>query len=538
MPRSAVKTNKLSIYMIKPQFQRLEEIVNTTSDPVEIEGVGHFFYERSAPRAPAWLRSFFGSTLDSIDGILSSSAKGVLVVPVRDGDGTVHSALPFGVGRHLLRDDVTEERFGLKVVLNSVDPESLRSIDKTTLGTVPKHSREQMSREVNASEFGIDVDQDLLTAVTAKSLDERLGKMPSGKDALSLNVQVCADGIVDLLQHCLARYRSDEYKKTFGWIDQIAEVRDREKIAALKARLAEKLVAGDLTKIWMAVPEVVDWEDVQGFRYFTPKRGELLNDIGMESFLHRVDDRPITAEMLEDEMVYMISTRTGEWSSRWTAYRCTYAEIEHDGKLYILNNGQWYEIDKDFTDSVLAGYHSLPRSTTVLPDYAQATEGAYNRAVATSLGLCCMDNDPIVHGGGRSKIEFCDLLTPDKKIIHVKRYGGSSPLSHLFAQGVVSGELFASDAEFRRKVNDRLPDAYKLANPDTRPKAGEYEVVYAIISHSDADLDIPFFSKVSLKNARSRLEFCGYNVSLKKVGKVKPMRVAAAVAAEVPSVAT
>lgn len=524
MARTAVKANKLSIYMIKPQYQRLEEIITTPDEPIEIEGVGHFFYELSVPHSPEWVRTFFDDSLDSVDGILSSSAKGMLVVPVRDGENSILFALAFGVGRHLLKDGVTEERFGLKVVLNSVDPESLRSIDKTTLGNVPKHSREQMSREVNASEFGIDVDQDLVTAITAKSLDPRLGKTPSGKDALSLNVQVDISGIVDLLEHCLTRYRSEEYKKSFGWIDQISEVRDREKTSILKTKLAEKLSAGDTDKIWMAVPEVVDWEDVQGFRYSTPKQAELLDDIGMESFLHRIGDRPITAETLEEEPVYMISAHTGEWSKRWPAYRCTYAEIEHDGKLYILNNGQWYEIAKDFTDAVIKEYRNLPLSTFTLPDYEQATEGAYNRAVAETLGLCCMDENLIVHGGGRSRIEFCDLLTPNKKIIHVKRYGGSSPLSHLFAQGVVAGELFARDAEFRRKVNEKLPDAYKLANSDVRPKIDEYEVVYAIISHSDADLDIPFFSKVSLKNARGRLELCGYKVALKKIGKVKQPR--------------
>jgi uncharacterized protein (TIGR04141 family) len=103
-------------------------------------------------------------------------------------------------------------------------------------------------------------------------------------------------------------------------------------------------------------------------------------------------------------------------------------------------------------------------------------------------------------------VGFCDLLTVDKRLIHVKRYSGSQQLCHLSSQGVVAGELFVQDADFRQKLNDKLPAAHKLANVITRPDPSEYEIVFAIISKSKNPLDIPFFSKVSLRNARRRLE--------------------------------
>ena len=507
--------------MIKPQFERLEDIVESDNDPIEIENVGHFFYAESNPNPPDWMRKFFGTSIQQEIRILTSSAKGILIVPVRNGDTTVRFAVAFGIGRHLLKEGVIEERFGLKVVLNSADPESLRSIDKTTLGSVPKHSHEQMSRDVNASEFGIDVEQDLISSVTAKSRDEAFGKTPTGKDALSVSVKVDILNIVEFLKHCLNRYHSDDYKADFEWIDQIAEVRDKRKTEALATLLAEKLTQRELDKIWMAVPSLVDWADVEGFRYLSEKKGDLVEDIGMSSFLDSLGERPITTETLDDELVYMISASTGI-ATRWTAFRCTYAELELDDSLYILNNGKWYEIARGFTERVLRDYAAFTHSAVILPDCAEKDEGTYNSAAAKALGLCCMDKNLIQHGGGHSSVEFCDLLTPDKKIIHVKRYGGSSPLSHLFAQGVVSGELFVSDPEFRKKLNEKLPDSYKLVDPLARPKSEEYEIVYAIISYSAADLDIPFFSKVNLRNARNRLALCGYKVSLKKILKVEP----------------
>lgn len=131
-----------------------------------------------------------------------------------------------------------------------------------------------------------------------------------------------------------------------------------------------------------------------------------------------------------------------------------------------------------------------------------------------------MDRQLVKHGGGHSAIEFCDLMTDDKKLVHVKRYSGSAQLSHLFAQGAVSGELFVQDAQFREKLNEKLPQGHKLADPAEQPDPREYEIVFAIVVGSD-DLDIPFFSKVSLRNARRRLRGYGYTVTKKRIASVK-----------------
>ena len=156
----AGKINKITVGLVKTELTNFAEIAKPGADAIEIEGIGTFYKEASHPRPPSWIADFFGTTLGPGLGLLSSSAKGVLLVRVVDGEEDRIFAVIFGLGRHLLNDDVLEERFGLKVVLNSVDPDSLRSIDKTALGSIPKQSREQISREGGAANFGIDVEQD------------------------------------------------------------------------------------------------------------------------------------------------------------------------------------------------------------------------------------------------------------------------------------------------------------------------------------------------------------------------------------------
>ena len=82
---------------------------------------------------------------------------------------------------------------------------------------------------------------------------------------------------------------------------------------------------------------------------------------------------------------------------------------------------------------------------------------------------------------------------------------------------MVSAELFLQDEAFRRKVNDKLPAALKLSDVRVRPNPSEYEIVYGIIGRSSNPLEIPFFSKVNLRNARRRLQTYGYKVTKKKI---------------------
>ena len=333
-----------------------------------------------------------------------------------------------------MQDDVIEDRFGLKVVLNAVDPESLRSIDKTALGSVPKQSREQMSRASTADTFGIDIEQDLVKAVTGRSRDPQLGKTISGRDALSASVKVDVTEIKEFLRSCLAQYQSQAYKTNFGWIDQIRDIRDPKIIAHLDAELVTRLKANSLDKIWMAVPEIVDWVDVKGFRYARRKRADLKPDLDVSDFLTALEGEEVSLDLLKGTRIYVISARSDEAFDHWSAFKCLYAEIERGDKLFVLNNGRWYEIDKTFTAEVAREFNRIPESTIVLPDYAHVDEGAYNEALPAAVtGSHCMDQKMIEHGGGHSKIEFCDLATVDKRLIHIKRYSGSTQLSHLFA---------------------------------------------------------------------------------------------------------
>ena len=129
-----------------------------------------------------------------------------------------------------------------------------------------------------------------------------------------------------------------------------------------------------------------------------------------------------------------------------------------------------------------------------------------------------MDKKNIRITGAASPVEPCDLFRGNNEFIHVKRYGGSSVLSHLFNQGLVSGELFQMESEFRELFNSKLPKGRKLSNTKVRPNRNDYKIIFAIISESnEKDLSIPFFSRISLKHVITRLEARGFVVLSAKI---------------------
>lgn len=520
LPNEQEKSNKLCIYLIKPEYQTLNDIIDTGVLTQPVPGVGTFLYEASRGKQPSWILDFFGDALSSKLPIFTASAKGMLLTNIEYEGRSVFFALTFGHGRFLLRDGVVEDRFGLKTVLNSATLQSFRSIDKITLGSVLKHSREQVAKEATPADFGIDIEQDLVSFVTAKSHDSRFGKIISGKDALYLSAKTNVVTIKDFLTYCFIRYESNDYKSDFSWIDQISEVRNQNTINQLNELLLEKINKGNLDKTWMSAPEIIDWSLIKGFRYVQQKRANIQDDLDIDKFLSLFQETVLTIENLKNNFIFSISCNDDDVVGKWSALKCIYSEVEMEGKVFILNNCLWYEIARDFSDEVRQDFANTPDSTIDLVNYTSGTENVYNESATSALGnACCMDQKLITHGGGHSTIEFCDILTQDKKLIHVKKYGGSSTLSHLFAQGLTSAELFAGDAEFRKKLNAKLPTGYKLMNSATRIKPEEYEIMFAIISKSRNQLDIPFFSKVSLRNAKKRLANYGYKVTKKKILK-------------------
>lgn len=507
----------LTIYLLKAEFSDPKTVIQSQrlldEHPIKFGGAvkGRLYVQRGKPKPPRWAH-FFKNHIDIRQlGSISSTAAVLLMASKK------HSfAITFGQGRHLLNPDAWEERFGLRVSLNSIGDGNVRVIEKRTFDSISRHTREQASREATARDFGIDIEQDLLRAITGTPTDSELGRRMSGMDALHSSVPTDLESLPSLLAIYHEKYLDDSYKKNYPWVDHISEISNRALIDGLDTRVVERIVAMQTDGIWMAVPEITPWERIEGFKW-DGHAAPIVPDVTLADFVASLKGRALDRKSLGQRKVECID-HDGLTLESWSAYRCLYAELDFDGDSYLLSGGKWYRLTRDFVTEINDAYKRIPRYKHDLPPFEDKSETLYNaRAAQTNPGhYALMDAKNIRHGGMRDSIEFCDLFTTKKELLHIKQYGASSRLSHLFSQGVVSGELFLTDEGFREKVNATLPRTHKI-DPSKRPTPLEYHVVFGVISSVPGELTLPFFSKVNLKHAAKRLDGFGYKVSLAKI---------------------
>jgi len=522
------KKLKLSVFLIKEGYNQIGEFLSYNGFhvvPVEMDGIskGTLIYRGGFQSKPSWVSIFKDVPGFDANSIFNQGSKAIYVLK-HDGRWFCFT---FGYARHLIGDLAYERNFGLIVTLNLGDPAAIKSIDKTNISHVSLHSREQAAREIELAGFEFDDDIDLLRSITAKVPEEEGEEKTvlSGRDSVSIYTQVSLPVFADIAKRLYVAFKNTAYKKLYPWFDKIREERDAEIVGNLDGILISKVINHDFHKIWLAIPDLVAWEEIDGFSFKHGHAGAkahgpvVYQDLDIEEWRKVAKiNNDLTIKKLRSKKVFVL-WQDGREPTSWSLYRCLNAEVDLNGSKYILNDGDWYGIESGYVQEVSDFFKSVPDSEAVLPPYGVRTEPAYLKdVVADDENWILMDRKEIMIGGGRSRVEFCDLYAKEpKRMIHVKKYGGSSVLSHLFSQAVVSGDCFLHEPDFRAQLNTIVPDDCKLANPTEQPDAKDYEVCLAIMSKEPGELELPFFSKVSFKHAVKTLHNLGYRLTKLKI---------------------
>lgn len=519
----------LSVYRLKSSGAGIESVVTAKGlvrKVIDFGGgqEGYLHIKKPIAKPPKWAQFFEGS-VDFAEFGKGASTAAVLLIDIDSS----WFAIAFGTsGRFLIDQDAIEERFGLLTVLNSIPYNNVRSIDKTSFDSRGTQSHVQASKEAPPQEFGLDVERDLVRGVAGTPTEPALGARLHGKDALRATLSIDLAGLPAQLTEYGKRSQSNKYKKHFPWVDHIAAISDIDLVERLNERAIELIHAHDEEKCWLAVPERIDWDAYLRFQYGgSKKKNALHHDISFDSWVSELNQSIDGGFTTADVDLAKLSSTTvkclnenDDVTHRWSLYKCVYAEVDYQQRSYLLTSGQWYRVDKEFVEEVDAFYKSISPFEIAFPEYNDECEGDYNTRIcgASNGAWALMDQKNITMGAGQTPIEFCDVYTGARDIVHVKRYGQSRSLSHHFAQGTVSGELFRTSATFRSLVNAKLPDSHKLADHAVDPDQGEYQVVYAVVSDKPGPaLTLPFFSRLNLRAATIRLRGFGYRVALAKI---------------------
>ncbi|QRO32458.1 TIGR04141 family sporadically distributed protein [Chromobacterium violaceum] len=519
-----MKKHKLSVFLIKQEYTSIDQFCDSKGfnhSPISSNGVriGVLAYKGGFKHTPPWVTIFQDVPNLDLSSIQTESAKGFLFIQHKER----WFCFTFGHARHLIDDLAYEKNFGLIVTLNRCDPKSITSINKTTIGHVSLHSIEQATKEIELGSFEFDSNMNILRSATAKIHNtgkDSESETIAGRDSVTIHTAITIDKFPQIVAKLYDAFHEKHYEERYPWITKIQEERNLKNIDELDSILVQLINDKSWGKVWLAVPEITKWEEISHFTFRdTPTKHNgirKITELNIQYWVEIIGNKKISSIGDIKKCKIFPHSHEGTPIGRWGAYQCLNAEIDYQSNKYILNNGSWYRIESNFVKSVNNFYCDIDHSCLEFPPHENKTEPEYIELVTQhNPSFILLDRKTVMTGGGRSRIEFCDLYTAKGDIIHIKKNGGSNLLSHLFYQGLVSGECFLHEEEFRKELNKHLPEEVKIIDTLKQPNPNEFKICFAIMCKSNKQSEIPFFSKVSLRHTALNLKRMGYKVSIK-----------------------
>lgn len=273
------------------------------------------------------------------------------------------------------------------------------------------------------------------------------------------------------------------------------------------------------------MPENLEWEDIEHFLIVPTVRQTSFDELDLDAYLGHAATKPaeLTVQKLKSRKVSVKFLRSADPDARWSVYQCVVSEQRLSGVLYALIEGRWFSIADSLVNQVATAIAAIRAATVTLPaGLPGESEGDYNARAAYASGeLALLDKQLVAPDGSKTRLEFCDLMSTDGSLVHVKRKTRSSTLSHLFAQGHVSAEALV-DGTLRDQVRSAIQEAAGTADASrwldrvppslSVPDRDKVTVTYAVIADSKATGVewLPFFSRLTLMQTVRDLNRLGF----------------------------
>lgn len=264
-------------------------------------------------------------------------------------------------------------------------------------------------------------------------------------------------------------------------------------------------------------------------------------DLLLINYVEAIGDKlqAITAQTLREHKVLARFDDGVRVDQSWPLHSALVGSVTQRDRQYALNEGEWYRLDDAFKASVENVFRELVLEWDEVPiplrkiydadgNGKYQSEASYNQETANHLGFLCMDMKMVpIEGVERSSFEACDLLDIDgKRLIHVKKSSRrSNVLSHLFKQGANSAHNIKRFPPVKDTILQIVSDSYgqnyeqrlRAVFEDNRKWAVEYWI--ADTPRRNGEFDIPFFSKVTLREEASRLNVMEFDVGVRFIGQ-------------------
>lgn len=544
---------------------RLEPLADEDIDLVEAARPGDIVValSRRPTQPPAWQR-FLWQELNLGPVVSNAQSLGAILfcaVPeeMNDGERIRWIAWTFGTGSRALRRAAQDPRFGLLVVLNlltdqadqdelepgTVDPATsrakgprMRELRYRSPAPYVQQTGHRAARDIPLEGFRIDRSTDLVAAIGSTGAVPALATSTVlGGRALRFRTKIGRiEELVEFAGTTLALSKLRRYRDEFTWIDNITLVEDDATLRQLRTFMIETLTTDpNPASIDAILPddllEVGDDRSISRIAFPRERgtgHGRVNLTVGtIAAFVSGIENPDERDHALDSNLRFF--DEAGRPIDSATFLECLSAEFQIGNNHYIAYDGDFYLVSESFVGRIDREIDSIPICAVDFPAYGGQTERKYNEKVGDDHPTQFINLDrALVKIPGETTFEACDLLTATAALVHVKRKGKSSTLSHLFLQAGNSCELLRRSAEVRRTfaklIAERAKSPELLAQVRARLSTAEksrdeVEVVFAFLGdwRGRTIANLPLFSRISLVNEARRIRNLGYKVTAKMI---------------------
>lgn len=517
---------KPTVYLMKDSVSNTDQIFKDANSLLKTQNDDVWlYYKDSHQHAPKWLSFLTSSfTVDS-KRFYNASAYAVIILAIENR----FFAIPLGMGIHLIDLSMIEYNFGLKIAINCIPKNELRQLDLTTPESNSQKTKKQTIKNSTPEDFGVNKQKDILRGVVGKlNKNHPLCGRIEGKDSIRISKKITSiNELKQLCRNLLQYYHASDYKKDYPWLDNMAIISDPLLLEQLYEELIAAIKSKNYNHMHISTPEFIDeLYQYEGFVfsgnkkriknktvYLFPTIDDLITDLGEDCI------NALNRDTLSKSYKLHLKDSQDELKFGWPLIRCLVWEIEKNDTKYILSEGTWYKINKQFYEEINEYFNARVKQNTRLPlmPFHKLIESEYNYMACESdidLHLFDLGHESAQHRTiTKDGNEICDIFDARNKcFIHIKPGKSSTTISHLFRQGVFSGRTLKSEPTQLTRFKEYLTECGCAPNFINSPyNPSDYKIAFAVILASNQKTDIPFFSKVSFKDASElTLELMGY----------------------------
>ena len=475
-----------------------------------------------------WLRHLRRISSDPEQPRLFTQSSGaVLLVTV---NGRVF-AVTFGTGFHAVEQRHVEPDFGLRVAANSIDPDRISLAEARGLGKGARNAVSSLPVPNRMFALRLATNEEWVRRMGGFTIDTDFAASVNGADSLRLTIDDFElTDLPNVLRKALTKFNSVAYRDYLPHLDYFRRLATTHPLVPrLEAAVLEDLRARR-SDVGFAAPDEFHFYNVDGFQ-LKRRRGEVwLRDLSSDAVYKALDGLDAWGDPLQSVKVQ--ASAEGDWLGPprpLGQYVVADVAIEEHGQQerFVLTAGAWFSIAPTYAAQLDAILGRVPDVTAScgLPVWDDAwlevnvegryAEQRYNRHAADAPGRLLVDRN-LYRGPAGERVEACDVLFPDKRLICVKRLDGSDTMIHLFEQGTVSATLLKKSPEYRDFVLDQLETAGGGRNYGAE---NDWTVVFAIATSRPGPIKelLPFFARASLAANLDVITDKGYNVALAKI---------------------